>query len=88
MANFTESELNELSDNLIKLLSVMGESHYKDMEKSFFDLHEAFITNSKEKIAAVDFDASRKSINQLQNDTVAVANQIKDLMVNGGLRWI
>ena len=33
MANFTEPELNELSDNLIKLLSVMGESHYKDMYK-------------------------------------------------------
>ena len=86
MANFTEPELNELSDNLIKLLSVMGESHYKDMEKSFFDLNEVFIANSKEKIDIADFDAFRKSINQLQNDTVAVANQIKALMVNGGLR--
>ena len=86
MANFTEPELNELSDNLIKLLSVMGESHYKDMEKSFFDLNEVFIANSKEKIDIADFDAFRKSINELQNDTVAVANQIKALMVNGGLR--
>ncbi len=86
MANFTEPELNELSDNLIKLLSVMGESHYKDMEKSFFDLNEVFIANSKEKIDIADFDAFRKSINELQNDTVAVVNQIKALMVNGGLR--